>query len=298
MPTSSSTSAPPSPTADATDAPGVLSVSSILGERIGPPPTTSWIRVSDPGVPFTYEVPASWTSHAAYPWQLGDTTIGVVLAAGPDVSTLGADFSVPGVVVGMSANPGGRSPRDAVEAEPVPAGCTSGGVQDASDAGVTAAFDVREGCANGTGFLLVLAIVPLDGRGLIEIVFQGTSEADLAYVDRIIASIVATDLTVPATPSPALGEPVGGRFSISMTICQNQHGQGVSEGLIRNDDSLTHAYRIEVWFFDVNGVLLNTTDWTTGEIPPGVTARWQAMVPSGLPAVEVRCTLEKVDLVH
>jgi hypothetical protein len=289
----------PSPTAVPSAIAGGLSISSILGSTPAVPAGTTWMRVSDPSAAFTYEVPSTWMGHAAYPWLDGDAAVGTVLAAGPDPARLATDFSVPGIAIGISANPRGVTPREAVEEDASYAGvCTPGEINDGSDPTISAAFQVWESCGGGSGLLLVMAIVPVDGEGMIAIVFQGTGEADLAYLEHIVGSLAEAGGTATPTPGPTTGGGPGGPYTISLDICRNQHGQGVSEGLIRNDDSVTHVFRIEVWFYDLNGVLLNTTDWTTTEIPPGVTARWQADVPSGLPSVDVQCQLREVEIVH
>jgi hypothetical protein len=83
-----------------------------------------------------------------------------------------------------------------------------------------------------------------------------------------------------------------------LEFCQNQHGQGVAGGLIRNDDALVHSFRIVVAFSDPNGILLNDTWGTTPDVPPGVTARWQATLPSGLPNTTVSCRITGVELVN
>ena len=279
---------------------GGLSISSILGASQTPPPSTSWIRISDPAAPFGYEVPSTWTGHAAYPWVENGQAIGTVLAAGPDPSKLATDFSVPGIALGVSANPAGMTARQVVEADTAYAGtCTPGEIEDAVESGARASFRLWERCAGGDGFLVVLAIVPADGKGLIAIIFQGTAQADLGYLDRITNSVEAA--VVAATPGPAatFGGPVSGQaYTISMDFCTNQHGQGVAEGLIRNDDTLVHSYRIVVAFSDPNDVLLNDTWGRTPDVPPGTTARWQAVLPSGLPSVSVTCRITRVELVN
>lgn len=277
---------------------GGPSISSILGTSHTPPASTSWTRISDPAAPFSYEVPSSWTGHAAYPWEDGGQAIGTVLVAGPEPSKLATDFTVPGIAIGLSANPGGSTAHEVVEADDSYAGTCSGSpIEDATDLGATASYRLWESCAGGTGYLLVMTIVPSDGQGLVAIIFQGVTEADLGYLDHIVGSLQAELAAV--TPGPTAGAPVPGQpYTISMDICQNQHGQGVAEGLIRNDDALVHSFRIVVAFSDPNNVLLNDTWGTTPDVPPGITARWQAMVPSGLPAVTVRCQITRVELIN
>lgn len=277
---------------------GGLDVGALLGTTAQPPPTT-WIRAIDPGASFSFEVPASWTGHLAYPWEEGGSTIGTVLVAGPDPAKLGTDFSVPGVAIGLSANPSGMSARASVEADQTYAGtCTPGEMQEASEAGASLAYRLWEACNGGQAYVLILAVVPGDGKGLVGVLFQGVDPNELGYLDHILGTIRGE--VAPATPGPAASASVSGdTYSITMNLCQNQHGQGVAEGLIRNDDpSLIHTYRIVVAFWDPNGVFLNDTAWTTSDLGPGVTSRWQATVPSGLPPVSVTCQITAVQVVR
>jgi hypothetical protein len=279
---------------------GAPSIGSILGSNQTPPPNTTWIIATDPGAPFSYEVPSSWTGRAASPWEEGGQVIGSVLAAGPDPTRLATDFSIPGVAIGLSANAGSLSAHEVVEADTSYArSCTTGSTQDTTESGTTASFRLWQHCAGGNGYLLVMAIVPVDGKGLIEVIFQGVTEADLGYLGHIVASLAATGPTGSPGPNSTPGRPVPGQpYTISIDTCQNQHGQGIAEGYIRNDDALHHAFRVVVTFFDSNGVLLNDTGGTTPDVPPGITARWQAVVPSGLPSVTVSCAITKVELVN
>ena len=279
---------------------GAPSIGSILGSNQTPPPNTTWIIVTDPGATFSYEVPSSWTGHAASPWEEGGQVIGSVLAAGPDPTRLATDFSIPGVAIGLSTNPRGMSAHGVVEADASYGGsCTPSEIQDTTESGATASFRLWEHCAGGNGYLLVMAIVPADGQGLIEIIFQGVTEADVGYLNHIVASVAATGAIASPGPGFTPGGPVPGQpYTISIDTCQNQHGQGIAEGYIRNDDSRHHAFRVIVAFSDSNGVLLNDTGGTTPDVPPGITARWQAVVASGLPSVTVSCRITGIELVN
>jgi catechol 2,3-dioxygenase-like lactoylglutathione lyase family enzyme len=293
-------SAAPATIAPSAGAAGGLSVGSLLGGTPGEPPGTSWIQALDAGAPFTFQVPSSWTGHVASSWREGASEIGTVLAAGPDPTKLATDFSVPGIAIGVSANEAGRTAHQVVEADTGYAGtCTPGAIEDAVDAGISASFRLWESCAGGSAYLLSMAIVPAGGEGLIAIVFQGVTEGDLGYLQHIVGSLEATGAAASPTPASTGGRPDPGQpYAISMDACVNQHGQGVAEGLIRNDDVLVHSFRIVVAFSDPNGILLNDTWGTTPNVPPGVTARWQAVVPSGLPNVAVACQITGVELVN
>lgn len=277
---------------------GGFSVSSILGGNQVEPASTTWIRVVDASAPFTYEVPSTWTVHVASPWEEGGATIGIALAAGPDLSKLSTDFSVPGVVIGVAANATQITPRQALAADDFSSVCTATPIQEATESGASVAWQLWQSCAGGTGLLLVMAIAPSNGQGRLGIVFQGTGEQDLAYLDHIVSSLAATTPGATSAPAATGGAVSGQTYTISMDTCQNQHGQGVSGGLIRNDDTLIHSYRIVVAFSDPNGIFLNDTAWTTSDLQPGVTATWQATVPSGLPAVSVSCQITSVELVR
>lgn len=99
-------------------------------------------------------------------------------------------------------------------------------------------------------------------------------------------------------PAQTVGAPDPGQpYAITMEFYENQHGQGVSGGLIRNDDTLVHSFRVVVAFSDPNGALLNDTWGTTPDVPPGVTVRWQATLPSGLPNTSVVCEITEIELV-
>ena len=295
------TNATLAPTSAPTDGPaGGMEVDKLLGS-VQEPPGTTWARVSDPGATFSFEVPTTWNQHLTVPWEEGGTSIGTLIAAGPDPSKLGSDLSVPGVGIGVASDPGGRTPRQVVEGEQSYASaCTANPIEDGNDGGVAVSAQRWTSCAGG-GNAFVASLAPADGSGLIGIVFQGTSDAELGYLPHILGSLQAN--ATAATPAPAPSTDGGGQvsgdgYTIKMDYCQNQHGQGVSGGLIRNDTSLVHSYRIVVAFYDPNGVLLNDTWGTTPNVPAGVTAEWQAVVPSGLPNTEVKCQITGVELAN
>ncbi len=292
------TTAPTLPTVMPSASPAPISVSSIMGTTAPtPPPGTIWVRVSDPGASFSFEVPSNWANAAVYPWEEGGTNIGVLLAAGPDPSKIGSDFSVPGIAIGVSSNAGGLVPLALVQEDDYSSTCTATAAQSAAEPGVVAAYRTWESCGPaGTAFLLLMGIVPSGSTGLIGVVFQGASEADLAYVEHILGSLAAEG-GAGSTPGPIdTGQPAG-PYDITMDICQNQHGQGVAEGVITNQDAVAHSFRIVVWFYDPNHLLLNTTDsFESPSLPPGQGYRWQAVVPSGLPSVDVTCEIHEVQM--
>lgn len=303
-PTSTPTAATVAPAATSAPATalvlgGGVSITSVLGGNLAAPPATAWVRISDPASPFSFEVPTAWTILAANPWTEGTATIGSSLAAGPDLSKLSVDFSVPGVVIGISAGAPGITPRQIVEGGgSFGSVCTAGAVEEASEAGAHVAYQLWTSCGGGAGVLLVMAIAPAGQPGLLGIVYQGTRRDDLGYLDRIVGSILPASAPAESSAPVRGGEVSGPTYAITMDVCQNQHGQGVSGGLIRNTDALIHTYRIVVAFSDANGVFLNDTAWTTSDLDPGVTARWQASVPSGLPAVNVTCQVKSVTQVR
>jgi hypothetical protein len=281
-----------------------LSIGDITGQALPtPPPDTVWVRVADPSAPVTYEVPSTYGYSAVFPWQENGTEMGVLLAAGANPSQIGTDFSAPGVLIGASANPIGMTPMTLVTEDDYSDRCTATAAQAGAEPNVTSAFRTWESCgASRTGYLMLLGIVPQDGRGLIGIVLQGASDADLAYVQHIVESLKATGGTgeTPApgaTPQP-VGTPASGQpYTITMDICQNQHGQGIAEGELTNSDSVPHTYRILVEFWQQGAnTKLNDTRSFAYNLDPGVTQRWQAVVPSGLPSVDVECRVKAVEV--
>jgi hypothetical protein len=257
---------------------------------VSPPSDTAWVRVSDPAVPFSFEVPTTWGNAAAYPWNEGDTTVGALLAAGPDPTKIGTDFSVPGIVIGLSANPGGAAPMALVEADDYSGVCTATPAEDASDATVTAAFRTWERCgADGAGFLLVIGLVPVDSAALVAVVLQGSRAEDAGYLEHILGSLAVEGGDPAATPVPAGDEP----FSISLDLCQNQHGAGVADGVIRNEDSRPHVFLIEIWFTDPAGVLLSTGSWTTAGLAPGQAQQYDVQV-TGIGGGDLVCRVNDV----
>lgn len=282
-----------------------ISVGGITGQALPtPPPDTTWVLVSDPGAPITYEVPSHYGYSAIFPWQEnGNVDMGVLLAAGTNPSGIGTDFSAPGVLIGISANPIGMTPMTLVTEDDYSERCTAAAAQAGAEPNVTSAYRIWESCGTAkTGYLMLLGIVPQDGRGLIGMVLQGASDADLAYVQHIVESLKATGGTgeTPApgdTPAP-VGTPASGQpYTITMDICQNQHGQGVAEGELTNSDSVPHTYRILVEFWQQGAnTKLNDTRSYAYNLDPGVTQRWQAVVPSGLPSVDVECRVKAVEV--
>jgi hypothetical protein len=287
-----------------------ISVGGITGQTLPtPPPDTVWVLVSDPSAPITYEVPSTYGYSAVYPWQENNTDMGVLLAAGTNTAQIGTDFSAPGVLMGISANPIGMTPMTLVTEDDYSDRCTATAAQAGAEPNVTSAFRTWESCGVAkTGYVLLLGIVPQDGRGLIAMLLQGASDADLAYVQHIVASLQSVDGSggTPGpggTPQPGdtqpPGEtpPAGQPYTITMDICRNQHGQGVAEGELTNSDSVPHVYRILVEFWQQGTTTkLNDTRSFAYSLNPGVTQRWQAVVASGLPSVDVECRVTEVNV--
>lgn len=293
-PTPSSVPSTPTPTSAAIG----VSAGSILGSLPAEPAGTTWVRISDPSAPFTFEVPTAWSATAAGPWEEGGMTIGYVLAGATDASKLGTDFSASGVVIGVSADPMGVTPRAVAEQDDHSSSCTATPTQEVSDPAFQAAYRAWESCGPaGTGFLLAMAIAPADG-GLVGVIFQGATQSDLGYIERVLSSLQPVASLTP-TPGQATTPPgTHGLYSLTLDLCQNQHGQGVAEGIITNQDAANHAFRVRVRFYDPNGVLLNDADsYATPELRPGESFRWQSVVPSGLPSVNVACEVSQVEIV-
>jgi hypothetical protein len=299
QPTAAADTPAPTPAAVTPSAtPASISVSSSRGTtEPTPPPGTIWVRVSDPGAAFTFEVPSNWANVAVSPWEEGGTNVGVLLVAGPDPSKIGSDFSVPGIAIGLSANAAGLTPLALVQEDDYSSACTATAAQSAAEPGAVAAYRTWESCGpSRIAFLLLMGIVPQGSTGLVGVVFQGASEADQAYLEHILGSLAAEGGAV-STPVPiGTGQP-GQPYSLSMDICQNQHGQGVAEGNITNQDAVAHTFRVIVDFYDFSGTtLLNDAGSYDLAVDPGTTRRWQAIVSSGLPSGEITCKVKEVQM--
>jgi hypothetical protein len=312
-PVAAATAAPTAaPTADAiaSEAPASdstgLTIGSILGDALpAAPPGTTWARITDDAGTFSFEVPSTWDEQVTLPWEEAGTRIGTVVAAGPDVAGIGTDFTVAGVALGIAANAPGSTPRSVVESDDFSASCTGDPVEDASDAGYTAAFKGWSGCGGNTdAFVLVIAIAPAGSTGLIAVVLQGVGQADLGYLEHIMGSLQATGVTPPA--GPAVSEPVPASaaappgnsqaFTITIDECFLQTGDVGSIGVIRNTDSTSHAYRIRVRFVDEAGIVYAEAEQETPALAPGEAYRYGTPFQNAQGVTSTTCTVVDVQV--
>lgn len=273
-----------------------LSVGSIIGGPVPTlPPGITWSTVVDATAPFTFEVPASWAEHQAYPWTNGDAVVGTLVAAGPTVSKIGTDFSVPGVVVGLSAVASGTSPRAIVEGDDYSSACTAEPIEEEADATYAAAFRTWSSCGdNPDGFLLVIAIAPQPGPGLIVAVLQGTGAGDLAYLERILGSLRAAEVGT-VTPGPDATAAAGQLFTVTVDECTLQMGDVFAIGIIRNDDSRSHSYLIHMRFADDGEIVFGEVDRDTPALRPGESYRYQTPHTLAQGVAGATCTIMNVE---
>ena len=291
--------------APASDATG-LTIGSILGNALPAPPAgTIWTRITDDAGTFSFEVPSTWDEQVTLPWEEAGTRIGTVVAAGPDVAGIGTDFTVAGVALGIAASAPGSTPRSAVESDDFSASCIGDPVEEASDAGYTAAFKGWSGCAgNVDAFVLVIAIAPAGSTGLIAVVLQGVGQADLGYLEHIMGSLEATGVTPPT--GPAVSEPVPASavappgnsqaFTITIDECFLQTGSVGSIGVIRNTDSTSHAYRIRVRFVDEAGIVYAEAEQETPALAPGEAYRYGTPFQNAQGVTGTTCTVVDVQV--
>jgi hypothetical protein len=241
------------------------------------------MRVSDDGGAFSFEVPSTWAEQRTIPWEEAAVRIGTIVVAGPAVAKVGNDFAVPGVAIGIASSAPGSTPRSVVESDDFSASCTGDPVEEASDAGYTAAFKGWSGCGGNTdAFVLVIAIAPAGSTGLIAVVFQGVGQADLGYLEHIMGSLQATGLTVPTGPTASEPAPASAvappgnsqAFTITIDECFLQAGSVGSIGVIRNNDTTSHAYLIRVRFVDEAGIVYAEAVQETPALAPGEAYRY------------------------
>ena len=308
-PTSVPTAAP-TIDAIATDAPASdatgLTIGSILGDALpAAPPGTAWARITDDAGTFSFEVPSTWTEQATLPWEEAGARIGTVVVAGPAVAGVGTDFTVPGIAVGIAANAPGSTPRSVVESDDFSGSCTGDPVEEASEAGYASAFMGWSDCGGNTdAFVLVIAISPAGSTGLIAVVFQGVGQADLGYLEHIMGSLEATGVTPPigpTTPEPApasAAAPPGSSQAFTITIdeCFLQTGSVGSIGVIRNTDSMSHAYRIRVRFVDEAGIVYGEAEQETPALAPGEAYRYGTPFQDAHGVTSTTCTVVDVQV--
>jgi len=298
--------------AQATAAPSMPGAAPILAGILGgaaavAPAGTSWIRVSEDGGTFSIEVPAAWTQHQTIPWNEDDgSTSGSIVVAGPQLGTLGSDFTQPAVAVGISRNPNGLTPKAAVSADDFSGACTAQPAEEANDPTYNAAVRMWEQCGGREGAsILALVIQPIGGTALLGGVFQSASAADLGYIEHIFGSIQGGDTANPpggsTTPAPVVVPPQvtappqnSQGYTATIDECLLQMNDAIAIGKVKNTDNRSHAYRVVVRFLDRDGLLLGSSQWDVDALDPGQSGRYEVRLMAINGVREVTCQLSEV----
>jgi hypothetical protein len=289
--------APSSPDAST----GALSLADIIGTTVPAVPAgTSWSSVSGAGV--TFEVPETWETSRTVPWLEGDgSSSGWVVLAGPDVNGLGSDFSLPGVAIGISSNPAGLTPRQVVAAEDYEGSCTPSPIGELGDGSYSASYRIWTACGDSDeAYLVVLAIAQADTPGLVALLLQGTSAADLAFFEHTLNSVQVGPVPglagTEATPAVATSPPERNSRGWSATLdeCLLQMNDAIAYGTVTNTDDRSHGYRVYVRFLDATGLSLGESYWDTPAVEPGEGARYEVRLLAINGVTEATCIVSEV----
>lgn len=299
-PTTAVTAAPPAATATAAPVGGTgPSLQSIFGSAPPAVPAgTTWTRIGADNGAFTFEVPSTWTTQQTVPWAEADgSSSGSLVVAGTNVNGLGTDFSAPGVAIGITTNPTGRTAADVVTTTDYSTTCTGEPAGTENGAGYTAAYRVWTACGGrADAFLLVVVVNPAGTQALFVVIFQGAAQADLGYVERIIGSVQAGAGTPGTTTAPpaATTPPANAQgWTVNMEECLLQIGDAIAIGTVTNMDTRDHAYRVIVRFTTPENLLIGEAYWDTPALAPGQPFRFQIrQLAQGYTAVN--CTVSDV----
>jgi hypothetical protein len=231
------------------------------------------------------------------PWAEEDgSSSGSIVVAGPSLGGLGSDFSQPGVAIGITANPSGRTARQVVDSDNYATVCTGQPAEEEKGDGYATAYRFWSPCGGRDGaFLIVVVIAPEGTRALFAVIFQGAAEADLAYVERVMGSLQNGSGTPTPTSgtaaTPAPGNAQG--WAANVEECLLQIGDAIAIGTVTNTDTRDHAYRVIVRFTDRTGLLIGENYWDTPALAPGQAFRYQIrQLAQGY--TEVTCALSEV----
>ncbi len=295
------TAAPPAISPVPSPAASVVTLGSLLGAVPSSPPDTEWTRITADGGVLSFEVPSTWTEQQTARWLEDDTAIGVLLSASPSLVALGRDFRLPGVILGISADAGGRTPRSIVDAEDLTGACTGEPAEELVEPGYVGAVRTWSACGgHADAFVIALAFASDGDPGMIALILQGAERSDLGYLGPILAS-VRTESAIPAVPAPgpSLPRPTDQppisttTYTIVINECLLQMNDAIAIGIVRNDDHSSHSYVIKVRFTDQDGVLRGEERRDTPVLLPGEAYRWELRTLAQF-ATGATCTITDV----
>jgi len=152
---------------------------------------SGYVTISDDSGLMQMQVPAEWSDVDGSPWMLEGETIGVSLAAAPNIDDLYNTWTTPGVFFGAT-DQFEVAVSDLLDGFDYSADCTYEGRSVYQDDAYTGEYDFWYGCGSGQegGMILVLAAQPADASYTALVLIQMLSQADLDAADQILASFV------------------------------------------------------------------------------------------------------------
>jgi hypothetical protein len=122
-------------------------------------------------------------------------TVGVRLAASPDVEALLAGWDTAGLLVSASATlVEDYEPQAVLDAIDYSESCDYAGRTALEPGAYRGFFDRWQGCGGGDGSAIIMAVVPEEGDYLVLIELYAVTDADLAAQERILESLTVQGL--------------------------------------------------------------------------------------------------------
>lgn len=155
---------------------------------------TSYVTISDDSGLMQMSVPAEWADVDGSPWVLEDQTIGVSLAASPNLNDLYSGWNTPGVFFGAT-DQFDVTIDDLLNNVDYTGECTYEGRSDYQDDVYTGKYDFWYGCGSGNegAMILVLAAQPADGSYTTLVLIQMLTQADLDAADQILKTFIVSN---------------------------------------------------------------------------------------------------------
>lgn len=154
----------------------------------------SYVTISDDSGLMQMSVPAEWADVDGSPWVQEDQTIGVSLAASPNLNDLYSSWNTPGVFFGAT-DQFDVTIDDLLNSVDYTGECTYEGRADYQDDVYTGKYDFWYGCGSGNegAMILVLAAQPADGSYTTLVLIQMLSQADLDAADQILNTFIVSN---------------------------------------------------------------------------------------------------------
>lgn len=152
---------------------------------------SGYVTISDDSGLMQMDVPAEWRDIDGTAWVLEGETIGLSLAAAPNLDNMYSRWDTAGVFFGVSDQfdlPMG----DMLDSVDYSNDCTYEGRFAYEDSVYSGEYDFWYDCA-GEGMMLVLAAKPADSSYLTLVMIQMVTDADLEAADQILATFIFTD---------------------------------------------------------------------------------------------------------